>query len=308
MFERYADYEYWLASGQLALAMLAMGALLTPRDFVRVLLQPGALLLGLALQLCLVPLLAWGIGRALPLEAGVAAGLVLVAAVPGGTISNLITYLGRGNLALSISLTSITSVACLATTPLILRLFVGAHLPAEFEMPVARVAREIATTLLLPLSTGMLLGWRFPDWREAISRWGVRASLTLIGVMVVGAAGSGRLDPSLYGPLGPASTLLLCFGIQQIAMGVCRAAGLAGPDRLAIGVEVTVRNTNLAIMLKASLFPAVAGRLDPIGDGMLFVALVYGGVALFVAAPPVVLHRRRTPAAALYPAPSGGDA
>ena len=63
--------------------------------------------------------------------------------------------------------------------------------------------------------------------------------------------------------------------------------------RLAIGIEVTLRNTNLAILVKAVLFPAVAGVADPIGDGMLFVALLYGGMQLVVSCVPGWLHRRR---------------
>ena len=74
-----------------------------------------------------------------------------------------------------------------------------------------------------------------------------------------------------------------------------RVARFSPPDRLAIGIEATIRNTNLALLVKASLFPAVAGVADPIGDGMFFVALLYGGAALPVALGPIYLSRRRAP-------------
>ena len=86
MFERYPEYEYLLASGQLAFAMLGMGALLAPRDFVDVFRRPKALGLGLAIQLVTVPLVALVLGRVLPVPPGIAAGLALVAAVPGGSM------------------------------------------------------------------------------------------------------------------------------------------------------------------------------------------------------------------------------
>ena len=298
MFEAYPDYERLLASAQLALAMLGMGAVLTPRDFVGVVRAPRALAIGLAVQLVAVPLLASLAGVLLPVPSGIAAGLVLVAAVPGGTMSNVFTYLGRGNIALSISLTAFTTVGSLAATPALLQLFVGAHLPADFEMPTGRIALEIGAILLAPLAAGMLVGARFTAYREGFSRWCIRASLAAILVMVVGAGGSGRLDPSSYGALAPVAIVGLAFVFQQAAYAACRLGGLPMRDGLAIAIEATVRNTNLAILVKASLFPATATP-DPIGDGMFFVALLYGGGALLVAALPVALGRRQLPAVKL---------
>jgi BASS family bile acid:Na+ symporter len=306
-FTDYARYEYALASSQLAFAMAGMGALLRPSDFVAVARSPRALLIGLALQLLAIPVIAAGLGALLPLPAGIAAGLVLVAAVPGGTMSNVITLMGRGNIALSISLTGITTVGALAVTPLLLRLFIGAHLPENFEMPTGRIAWEIGVTLLLPLFGGMVFGMWVPAWRQTFSRACVRTSLFVIGLMVIGGVGSGRLDASAYGAMGPIAIFALASCAQAAAWGITRLTRLAGEDRLAIMVEVTVRNTNLALLIKASIFPAVTGQVDPIGDGMFFVALLYGGAALFLATPPVIANRRSTPAApdvASAPAPA----
>lgn len=300
LFEAYPAYERALAAGQLMLAMLGMGALLAPRDFGLVLSKPRALLLGLGLQLALIPALASGFGRLLPVEAGIAAGLVLVASVPGGTMSNVFTYLGRGHIALSVSLTAVTTVGALLTTPALLRMWLGASVP-EFEMPVALVAREIALTLLLPLSLGMLFGAWQPRHREVFSRWCVRASLFFIALIALGAGGSGRLDPRSFGLWGLLGQLLFCVGVQALAWLACRAAGLAPAERLALVVEATVRNTNLAVLVKALLFPAVAGQVDPIGDGMLFVAVLYGGFQLLVVTPIVVVSRRAAAPAASLP-------
>ena len=274
--------------------MFGMGALLAPRDFVAVVSSPRALIVGLTIQLALVPLVAFGIGVALAVPAGIAAGLVLVAAVPGGTMSNVVTHLGRGNIALSIGLTAVTTVGALATTPILLQVYVGDFLPAHFEMPVARVASEIGVTLLVPLAAGMLVGSRFANRREALSKWSIRGSLTVIGVIVVGAAGSDRIDVEAYGTAALVSVLALCVSAQALAWLCCRGAGLVARDRLAIVLEATIRNTNLAILLKASLFPAETGVVDPIGDGMFFAAALYGGIAMLIAAPPVVLARRRS--------------
>jgi BASS family bile acid:Na+ symporter len=292
VFDAYPRYEHLLASLQLAFAMLGMGAVLAPRDFVPVVRAPRALAVGLGVQLVAAPLLATLLGSALPVPAGIAAGLVLVAAVPGGTMSNVVTYLGRGNIALSISLTAVTTVGSLATTPALLRLLIGSHLPPSFEMPTGRIAFEIGVTLLLPLLAGMLFGIRVPEWRAGFSRWCIRISIGVILLLAVGAGGSGRLDPRAYGVAGLAAVALACLAFQLAAYAACWLARLGPRDRLALAIEVTIRNTNLAILVKASLFPATRG-LDPIGDGMFFVALLYGGVALLAATPPVALGRRR---------------
>jgi BASS family bile acid:Na+ symporter len=291
--ENYAAFEHAVASLQLALAMLGMGALLTPGDFRGVAESPRGLAVGLLTQLSVVPLVASLLAWLLPIGPGLVAGLILVAAIPGGTMSNLLTYLGRGNVALSISLTAVTTVAALVTTPALLGLLAGAHLPAGFDMPVGRVAREISISLLVPLLLGMTAGRVWPTHREAISRHAIRASLIAIGLLVVGAAGSGRIDPRSYGFWGIASLVLLAVAFGSAAWLASWAAGLRSHERLALVIEATLRNANLGVLVKASLFPAVAGQIDPIGDAMLFAVLLYGGLGLLTAVPPTWWHRRR---------------
>jgi BASS family bile acid:Na+ symporter len=281
--------------------MLGMGALLAPRDFAAVLRAPRALALGLAIQLVLVPLAALGLARWLPLPPGIAAGVVLVAAVPGGTLSNLFTFLGRGNLPLSISLTAVTTVGALATTPGLLRLLLPEL--GDFEMPTRRIAAEIAATLLAPLALGMALGGRLPERRAALSRWAIRASLCAIALMVIGAGGSGRLDPRAFGAPALATVLLLPLANAVVALLACRLARVSTPDGVALAIEATIRNTNLALLVKAALRPAVAGAADPLGDGMLFAALLYGGGALGMVLPLLAWGRRADARAARPPAP-----
>ena len=153
--EFYVQYEYWFAAVQLVLAMLGMGATLTGKDFRDVVSEPRAVSLGTIIQIVVVPLSAYLFLRLLGIQDGVAVGLALIAAIPGGTVSNIFTFLARGNSALSISITALTTLACLVTTPLILSALIGDYLPADFAMPRLKIIREIAFTLLLPLALGM---------------------------------------------------------------------------------------------------------------------------------------------------------
>jgi BASS family bile acid:Na+ symporter len=291
--DNYAAYEYPLASAQLILAMLGMGALLTPRDFILEVKNPKSLVTGLSFQWVLVPLIALALGEVLPIPAGIAVGLIFVAVVPGGTMSNILTLFGRGNIALSIALTSITTVAALATTPLLLKLLVAEFLPEDFSMPVGRIARDIFGTLIIPLLLGMLLRSRTTTYYAAqLAKWAIRLSLLMILIMVVGASGSGRLSIATYGVAGVASLVIFALVVQASTQLAARIFRLATGDGLAITVEATFRNISLAVAVKATVFPAQVGVLDPIGDAVLFVALLYGGVSMFMTLVPVLIHRR----------------
>ncbi len=295
-FTNYADYEYPLATTQLFLAMLGMGALLSPGDFLAEIKNPKSLSVGLVFQWAIVPIIAVVLGLLLPVPTGIAVGLMLMAAVPGGTLSNILTHFGNGNIALSISLTSITTVASLVTTPLLLHLMISEYLPNGFEMPTARIAQDIFATLIVPLMIGMYVKFRAnAKHSAAFSKWVIRLSLALIVAMAIGAGGSGRLDPQAYGLMGIVALVVFGVAIKLVSLLVVSMAGLPGRDGLAIVIEAAFRNMSLAIAIKAIVFPAQTGVSDPIGDAVFFTALLYGGVSLFMSLIPVFIHRRAVP-------------
>jgi bile acid:Na+ symporter, BASS family len=279
----YAAYEYPVAASQLFLAMLGMGALLSPRDFLLEIKKPKGLLVGFGIQWVLVPLIAVVLGALLPIPAAIAVGLIFVAAVPGGTLANVLTLVARGNIALSISLTAITTVAALVTTPLLLQLLLSQYLPADFSMPLGLIARDIFGTLIIPLVLGMLVkAWTNTYVAAQFSKWAIRLSLMMILVIVVGSAGSGRLDVDAYGIIGVVALVIFVLTIQAGTVLVGKAIGMASRDGLTLTIVATFRNISLAIAVKATVFPARPGVLDPIGDAVLFVALLYAGVSMFM--------------------------
>ncbi len=293
MFDFYIRYEYWFAATQLALAMLGMGATLKVRDFVAVAMQPRALLFGIGVQIILVPLFAWALISLTNPATGLAVGLALVAAIPGGTMSNVLTFLARGHVALSIALTAICSFACLVTTPIVLGLLISAQLPGEFEMPAAKVATEITLVLMVPLLIGMGVLTVWPNGSARFSKICIRSSIFIILLIVIGATGAGRVDIEKFA--GSEILILLAFvlGLAIFSWYVPRLLRLSGPDSTAINIEVTFRNINLGLLIKASLFPAVVGVADPVGDLVLFTMLLYGGLVFPVAAAQVYLQGKR---------------
>lgn len=292
MGELYLEYEYSVAVFQLFTAMLGMGATLTLSDFREVLTEPKAVSIGAAIQLILVPFVAGAFIAAFGLTAGIAVGLALIAAIPGGTVSNIFTFFARGNVALSITITAVTTLACLFTTPLILELLITEYMPADFVMPRARIMTEIALALLLPLAAGMVVLKLLPKIAEAFSKWCVRASLFGIVLIVVGSASSGRLDFAAFGVTNVAITTALIVILMVAGWAATKAASLSAPDQSAITIEVTVRNINLGVMLKASLFPAAAAASDPIGDIVLFTLLLYGTLQLLLSLGLIAWGRR----------------
>ena len=291
MFDLYIQYEYWFAAAQLGLAMLGMGATLRVRDFTAIARDPRGVIIGMVLQLIAVPALAALFLTVFELDPGVAIGLALCAAIPGGTMSNVFTFLGRGHVALSIGLTGVTTIACLLTTPIILRLLIAQHMPDDFVMPAAQIVRAIALILLLPLVLGMLCLRLMPAIAPTLSRTCIRGSVFIILLILIGATGSGRVDLVRFGSYNLMIVLLFILLLASMSLLLPRLLKVNRPDTTAINIEVTVRNGNLGLLIKASLFPALVGVADPIGDNVLFTVLVYGGAALLVGVGQIYLHR-----------------
>lgn len=293
MFDFYVEHEYWFAAVQLILAMLGMGATLAPADFGRVAADPKGFTVGILLQLVAVPLLAYGFILVISGSPGLAVGLAVCAAIPGGTVSNIFTYFARGHVALSISLTAIATVACLVTTPIVLGLLITQYLPVDFVMPAGRIATEIGLCLLLPLALGMIVLRLLPGFAPHFSKWCIRGSLFVILLIVIGALGAGRLDFQAFGLVNIAWVVLFITLLALLSHWIPRLLNNSISDVVAINIEVTVRNTNLGLLIKASLFPAAVGVADPVGDNALFTILLYGGLMLGFGGATIAIVRRR---------------
>lgn len=303
--------ETVLVPVQLVLTMLGMGATLAPADFKTVLTHPVGIALGLFLQLIVAPAFAVALTFAFGLGPGFAVGMVLIAAVPGGAVSNLLTFLGRGNVPLSIAMTTASTLGCVFTAPLLLRLLASEYLPDDFALPVARLLRDIAFYLFLPLAAGMVFRRLVPTRAQALCDWSVRLSVVVIILIAGSSLGSGRIQPFEYGPMPLLAiltfTLLHAYGTPHVV----RLLGRDDADAVALSVEVTVRNLSIGLLLVGFFFPG-----EPEQAHVLYACLVYAGIATPVILPVLFLHRRgrspalgrrtRSSASKPAPAPVGG--
>jgi len=285
-FQQFA--EQVLVPIQLLLAMLGMGATLALDDFKKVFRFPKALALGLGLQLIFVPGMAVVFAQAFDLSPGGAVGLILISSVPGGATSNLLTFLGKGNVPLSIALTTTSTLTCVITAPALLRLLASDYLPPDFEFPMMRIFRDIVFYLLLPLAAGMAAYAKLPAHRERISAWAVRLSVAVVLIIAGSSLGSGRIEVGAYGWAPP----LIILGFQVFMLfavpHVLRAAGQDDAAAMALMIEVVVRNVGIALLLVGFFFPE-----QPAQNGrVLFACLFYAGTATALCIPQLLLHRR----------------
>jgi BASS family bile acid:Na+ symporter len=292
MGDLYVEYEYAITFAQLVMAMFAMGATLHIKDFRAVVRFPSSFLAGLGAQMVLVPILAYVLLRTFDLDPGVAIGLAIIAAVPGGTVSNVFTYAGKGDVALSIALTAVTSLVCVVTVPFVLEWLVGSYVPPTFSLPRGRIAVEIIVTLLVPLALGMGVLRRWPERAAEVSRLALVATTILIAIIVVGSATAGRLDVEAMG----LANLAVVFGFALLLAGIGIATAVVTrrpwPDVTAITIETTVRNTNLGLLVRTSVFGIAATAGDVVADLALFTLLAYAAISFAIAVPLMVAGRR----------------
>ena len=291
MAELYIKYEYWIAVMQLSLAMLGMGATLNRKDFLDVFVEPRAISAGIAVQIVAVPLTAFLFLRLLGVQDGLAVGIAMIAAIPGGTNSNIFTFLARGNAAMSISITAVTTAVCLISTPLILSLMISEYLPADFTMPRGQIMKEIGVNLLLPLIIGMAYLAYLPRSAPALSKWSIRGSIIGVMMIVVGSIITGRLNMSAFGYNNVLILLLFATVLAIPGVLIPKLLRLSWPDRTAITWEVNVRNINLGVMVNVSIFPAAIAETAQLGNTVLFTLLLFGFFQLIAATGLIPLYR-----------------
>ena len=272
--------------GILAFIMFSMGLALTVDDFKRVAKFPKAFIVGCVLQMVSLPVIACIIARAWVdhgwLDSTMAIGLVIIAACPGGVTSNLMTHLGKGDTALSISLTAVIGVLSVFTIPFIVNYAFDFFLGSEQDkaLPIGKTIVGIFAISTVPVILGMLIK---AHWPKTADRWEPRArrGATVFFVLIVVAAFIKKwaLIEDSFGDVGSA-VLLLNLITMALAIGVSRLMGLSQARGVAITFECGLQNGTLAIMI-ALTFLGSEVMMVPAGIYSLLM-FVTGGIYLFV--------------------------
>lgn len=239
----------------LASIMLGMGLGLVPEDFRRIARNPKAVIAGSVSQLVLLPLIGALIVWLVPMPPVIAVGLMVVAICPGGPSSNLITYLARGDVALSVSLTALSSLITVLTIPVLanlaLRALMGAQ--AEISLPIGATMLQILLITLVPAASGMALRQRWPGTSARLERQvsGLATGLLALIILVLLVREGGKLpDFIVKAGLGVA----LLNGLGTLAGYLTgRLSGLPLAQQITLAIEVGIQNCTLAIAITAGL-------------------------------------------------------
>lgn len=244
----------------LALIMFGIGLSLRADHFRHLLQHPRKLLLGLALQLLLLPAIAFGVGTSLNLPPAFAAGLVVLAACPGGLTSNFISYLLRANSALAVSLTICNTTLSLLTVPVIVNLGLSTFLPGggSAQLPLLPTVGRIFLIVLVPVLAGMFFRARRQvlagRWQPRLRWLSVALLAVLFGLKLLAPADAGgsNLLLSEVAVILPASLLVNLLALSSgYVFG--RLFRLGRNDQLTLGVEAGMQNTSLAFLIAGTL-------------------------------------------------------
>lgn len=235
----------------LGIIMLGMGITLKPEDFKRILLTPGWVAAGFLLQFSVMPFLGWSLAKAFDLPDSLAAGLILVSCCPGGTASNVIAYLARANVALSVTMTACSTILAVFCTPLLTSWLAGSRV----EVDAAGLFYSTALVVLLPVFAGTLLNKYLPAFTKKLTTFSPAIAVIFITLIVASIIGQGQKQILVAGfSLLGAVFFLHLFGF---GLGYFTSKLLLKNEAVArtIAIEVGMQNSGLGAVLAREHFP-----------------------------------------------------
>ncbi|SNC65383.1 bile acid:Na+ symporter, BASS family [Marinobacter sp. es.048] len=267
----------------LFIIMIGIGMTLTIRDFRQVAVYPKGMIVGTIAQILVMPLIAFMLATLLAVPPAIAVGLVIIAACPGGTTSNLFVLLSRGNIALSIVLTVSASLITILTLPLFTNIALQYYMGTEEDivLPVWKTVGMLIGIVLFPVAIGMVVRTRKPEVaRKAESIVSIFGGIVLALLIVALVYGVRDQIWELLKQAGPATILLNVAGIG-LGLAAGRVAGLTQRESLAVAVELGVKNGTIALMVTLTLLESSAMSIPAAVYGVLmfpigFVLAMYG--------------------------------
>ncbi len=239
----------------LAIVMLGMGLSLVPEDFGRITRYPKAITVGTVCQVLLLPLIGFLITLVVPMQPAIAVGLIVLAVCPGGASSNLITYLAKGDVALSVTLTALSSVITVFTIPVFTNLALQRFLGQgdAIALPIGQTMLQIFLITLLPTAIGMAIRQRFPDGARRLEKVMSRLAVGLLAliILLLMVREASRL-PGFIGQVG-IGVLLLNLIATLAGFFAGKLFRLSFAQQICIAVEVGIQNGTLAIAITAGL-------------------------------------------------------
>lgn len=258
----------------LFLIMLGMGMSLKPVDFKRIIEQPKPVFIGFMGQLLLLPIIAATLAILLNLPAEISVGLMIIALAPGGATSNMFSYLSKGDVALSISLTALVSIVTPFTIPLVTAISMHYFMAGntEFEMPIIKTIVQLLVITIVPVLLGMFFRAKWSNMAQNIEdklKWfSVAFMFVIIALLIIKNSAN---MVSFFIQAG-AATLILNLLVLFIGYQIAKLARLPRAQTITISFEIGIQNGTLALV--------VAGTL--IGNETMMIPAITYGLLMFV--------------------------
>lgn len=260
--------------------------------FQQVFRKPKAPIMGLVAQFVILPAVAFLIGRFMVDTPSVALGLVLVACCPGGSMTNYLTHLAKGNVATSVTITAVTTVASVVTMPLIFG-FLAAANPATRELlrDVGMDPLEFVMAFLvavgIPVVGGMMINARRPQLATKLRLWSRRIAMVMF-VLIITSGTLVNLKLLLdFAGLALMPAVLACSLAFYVSLGACWAVGVGSADRRAVAIEAGGQQVGVALGVALAFFPSLTG--------VAVAAVIYSVVQIVLVTPIVIIWARIPP-------------
>ena len=243
----------------LSMVLFTMGTTLKVEDFTNVFKKPKEISVGIATQYIAMPLIALALAKIFSLNEALTVGLILVGTVPGGTASDVITFLSKGDVALSVSLTAVSTVIAPIITPLITLVLIGNQIhfnPVDMFLSIIEI-------VIIPIMIGLMLNYKFPDFCERLKDYLPALSAIVICLIVAGVIGANKQAILTSSSIIILVIMMQYFLAMMIGFGVGYLAGMDRKQIITVAIELAFQNSGLSTGLAKAHFPNLAQATVP---------------------------------------------
>jgi bile acid:Na+ symporter, BASS family len=271
-----------ILAASLIIIMLGMGLSLVLDDFKRIVVYPKAIIVGLSNQLIILPLIGFGIASAFPLQAEIAIGIMILAACPGGPTSNLISHLAKGDIALSVSLTAISSLITIISIPFIVNFALVRFQDAGqmIRLNIVETIIQIMVITVIPVTIGMLIRHYKEDFAARMAKpvriaSGIVLALVIIGIVI-------KEKDNFISYFQQAGIVALLLNVATMAVGyyTSKIFKVSRKQSISISIESGIQNGTLAITVAVVLLGSSAFAIAPAVYSLIM--FFTGGAAIFL--------------------------
>ena len=239
----------------LIIIMFGMGLSLVKDDFIRLFQHPKAVIVGLVNQIILLPVIAYVLISLLDVETDIAIGIMILAACPGGPTSNLITYLAKGDIGLSISLTTVNSLITIFTIPFVIDFALTQFLEADEMVQINKLQTviQIFVIVIIPVSLGMVLKNTKPVFADKMNKPVKIASAAVLFLVIIGLVLKKKEELIPYLKQAGLMALVLNIATMLVGLGTAKIAKLSLAQSRTISIESGIQNGTMAIAIASGV-------------------------------------------------------